>query len=252
MEIQLIRNATIKLKYAGKILLIDPMLCDKETFAPFAPGLKKNPTVDLKIPVQEIVQDIDALLVTHSHPDHFDELSSEILPKDTKVFCTPTDEEFIKERNFENSETVNESVQWQNITITRIEGQHGSGPVLPYMGKVSGFVLQAKNEQTIYVVSDSILTDNVKQAIEKYTPEVIITNSGGGIIPGFDNFPVHMNEEQTLLVSNLSPISTVIAVHLEAIDFCKTTRKSLRSFAEKMGVSDSKLLIPDDGEIINL
>ena len=251
MEIQLIRNATIKLKYAGKILLIDPMLCDKETFAPFAPGLKKNPTVNLKMPIQEIVKDIDAVLITHSHPDHFDELSSEILLKDTKVFCTPTDEEFIKERNIDNSETVKESVQWQNITITRIEGQHGSGPVLPYMGKVSGFVLQAKNEQTIYFISDSILTDNVKQAIENYTPEVIITNSGGGIIPGFDNFPVHMNEEQTVLVSNLSPISTVIAVHLEAIDFCKTTRNSLRSFAEKMGVSDSKLLIPDDGEIIS-
>jgi len=96
MEFQLIRNATIKLKYSGKIILIDPMLCDKEMFPPFAPGLKKNPRVNLKIPVQEIMNDVDAIVLTHSHPDHFDEVAAQLLPKNIKVFCAPADEAFVK------------------------------------------------------------------------------------------------------------------------------------------------------------
>jgi L-ascorbate metabolism protein UlaG (beta-lactamase superfamily) len=35
MELQLIRSATIKIKYAGKTILVDPML-PKNTSAPFA------------------------------------------------------------------------------------------------------------------------------------------------------------------------------------------------------------------------
>ncbi len=252
MEFQLIRNATFKLKYAGKILLIDPMLCKKETFPPFSPGLKKNPTVDLTMSIKDIVNDIDAVLVTHSHPDHFDDVATETLSKQLKIFCTPTDEGFVKKKGFNNVDIVAHSVKWENITITRVEGEHGSGPVLKYMGEVSGYVLQANNEATIFIVSDSILTYQVQNAIEYFNPDIIITNSGGGIIPGFENFPVHMNEEQTIAISKLSPNSKIIATHLNAIDFCKTTRIRLRSYRNKMGISDSKLLIPEDGEHIKL
>jgi hypothetical protein len=31
--------------------------------------------------------------------------------------------------------------------------------------------------------------------------EIIVTNSGGAIIPGFENNPILMNEEQTILLA---------------------------------------------------
>jgi len=251
MKIQLIRNATLKLNYAGKTILVDPMLCAKETFKPFVKGLKRNPTVDLNIPINEVIINIDSVLVTHSHPDHFDTLSGELLPKDIKLFSTPIDLDFLIKQEFKNVEVIDDNINWENISITRIEGNHGSGPVLSYMGQVSGYILQADNEPTIYIVSDSILVPEVKKAIEKFKAEIIITNSGGGIIPGFEDYPVLMNEEQTIEILEFSPKSKVIAVHLDSIDFCKTTRNSLRNFASKNGILDSQLLIPKDGEIIS-
>ena len=50
---------------------------------------------------------------------------------------------------FNNVTVVNQEINWQKIKITRIEGQHGSGTILPYMGEVSGYVLQSENEPTI-------------------------------------------------------------------------------------------------------
>jgi hypothetical protein len=60
-----------------------------------------------------------------------------------------------------------------------------------------------------------------------FKPEIIVTNSGGAIIPGFENNPILMNEEQTILLAQTAKNAKVIAVHLESLD-CRVTRNSLR------------------------
>lgn len=252
MKIQLIRNATLKIYYAGKTILLDPMLCKKETMPPFVKGLKKNPTVDLPISVDEIIKGIDSVLVTHSHPDHFDVVSSEVLDKNILIFATPTDKDFFVKQNFNNVTIIENEITWDGIKITRIEGQHGSGTILPYMGFVSGYVLQHKNESTIYITSDTILIDSVVNTITKFKPEIIITNSGNGIFPGHEKYPVMFDEKQTVEVAKLAPYAKIIAVHIESIDFNNTTRKSLRTLADENGITKERLLIPLDGEEMKL
>lgn len=248
MNIQLIRNATLKIDYANTTILVDPMLCEKEAMQPFMKGLAKNPTVGLPMPVDQIIDDVDAVLVTHSHPDHFDPVSSQVLPKTIPLFATPTDQDFFEKQQFNNVTIVNEHITWRGIKITRINGQHGSGTILPYMGEVSGYVLQSDNHPTLYIVSDTVLIDSVRDAITQFKPDVIITNSGNGLFPGHEEFPVIMDEKQTIEVAKLAPYSTLIAVHLESIDFNKATRTSLREAANKNGIPKTQLLIPEDGQ----
>jgi L-ascorbate metabolism protein UlaG (beta-lactamase superfamily) len=61
MKFTQIRNATIKIEYAGKKFLVDPMLSAKGAFPGF-PGTVNshiaNPTVDLSVPMTEIL-DVD-------------------------------------------------------------------------------------------------------------------------------------------------------------------------------------------------
>ena len=247
MKIQLIRNATMKITYAGRTILTDPMLAPKGDFEAFA-GIARNPTIELPFQIEEIVNGIDSVLVTHDHQDHFDKTASAALPKTTTVFCQPGDEGKITGKGFQSVTPIETSYTWEGITITRTDGQHGSGKVLKFIGKVSGFVFQASGEPTVYWVGDSIWYEAVKNTIEKFKPNIIITHSGGAKIPGFET--IIMDAEQTLTTLKASQDAVVVAIHLEALDHCQVNREMLRQMADAADIPASRLVIPKDGETI--
>jgi len=94
-RLTLIRNATIVLELDGKRLLVDPMLDDAGARPPVenTGDDRRNPLVPLPRPAKEIVRDLDLVLVTHLHHDHFDEAAVHVLPRDVPVLCQPEDEE---------------------------------------------------------------------------------------------------------------------------------------------------------------
>ena len=64
--VQLVRNATLKIRYAGHTMLIDPVLADKGTLIS-ALGVNKTPRVHLTIPIQDIIGGVDMVLLTPNH-----------------------------------------------------------------------------------------------------------------------------------------------------------------------------------------
>jgi L-ascorbate metabolism protein UlaG (beta-lactamase superfamily) len=250
-SIQLVRNATLIIQYAGKRILVDPMFFPKGAFDPLA-GRERNPMVELPMSVDEIIKGIDLVLVTHTHPDHFDPIASESLNKSIKLINQPADKDFFQKEGFTNAETLTDHTIWNNIRINRTGGQHGSGEILKHMGTVSGFVLQAENQPTMYMMGDSIWTEEIERAIQRFKPDVIVVNSGGALMPGFETMPILMNEEQTIALLKASGKATIIAVHMEALDHCRTTRDSLGQKADELNIGKDKLFIPQDGETIAL
>ena len=77
MLIRQIRNANLVIDYAGVRLLTDPWLMDKGTgmlaTSPWPENnMRRSPLVDLPCSVEEVVAGVQAVLVTHVHPDHFE------------------------------------------------------------------------------------------------------------------------------------------------------------------------------------
>jgi L-ascorbate metabolism protein UlaG (beta-lactamase superfamily) len=247
MNIQLIRNATMKMTYAGRTLLTDPMLAPKDAYKPFA-GLARNPTIELPFAVETVLQGIEGVVVSHDHPDHFDNTAREVLPKTVPVFCQPQDQARMTEAGFTTVIAVETDTTWEGITITRTDGRHGSGKVLDFIGVVSGFVFEADGEPTVYWVGDSIWCEAVENTIDQFKPDIIITHSGGAKLPGFET--IIMDGEQTLTTARSAPQAKVVAIHLEALDHCTEKRETLRHMADKQALPASRLLIPEDGELI--
>lgn len=248
MKIQLIRNATIVVEYAGKKFLVDPMLSDKGTYPAFTPGsTTRNPLHSLPMPVEEILKDVDAVIVTHLHVDHWDDAAKESIPKDIKIFAqNETDSGKIQEDGFKNVESLQENTSFEGIQLIKTEGNHGrSKEVLAFTGLVSGVVFKHDTEKTLYVAGDSVWYEGVQNAVEAYKPEVIVVN--GGANGGGEIGSIVMDKEDIYEVHKAAPNTAIISVHMEAVDHGQLTREELKRFANEKGFS-SKILVPADGE----
>ncbi len=253
MKIHHIRNATMVIETGNLVLLIDPMLGAKGTAAPpfafirYKP--KRNPIVDLPENCQPILDKVTHCLITHKHPDHIDKAAEDFLTeKNIPVICSVLDETYFKEKGLNVVQTV-EYWKRDNFLNGKIEGipaRHGYGYVAKPMGNVMGFYLEFPEEQSIYLSSDTIYTEDVEKVLTDYKPDISVVASGTARLDFFE--PLLMRVDDILKFTKTAP-GKVIANHLEAVNHCPTKRSELKSHFAQEGLSE-KTFIPEDGEFI--
>ncbi len=254
MELTLLRHATLLLTYNGYRLLVDPMLNPAGTTDPVAntPNQQRNPLVDLPLDDTELaalIESLDAVLVTHTHGDHWDARARELLPRDLPLFCQPEDEGKIRDAGFTSVYPIAQALDWQGIITIRTGGEHGRGEMIALMAPVSGFVLQAEGEPTIYIAGDTVWCDVVAKVIEAHEPAVVVVNSGAAQFN--TGGPITMTSEDVLSVAQARLEATIVVVHLEAINHCILLRDELQAAVAAAGHAD-QILIPADGETLSL
>lgn len=254
-DVRLIRNATLKIQYAGKTILLDPMLGEKGTEMS-ALGVNLNPRVHLTMPVSEVLKGVDFVLLTHAHIDHYDPAAKRLISKNMPWYVQPADYDSVAVKDhFRNTTVIKENVNVGGITIIRIAGNHGRGKLGEMMGASSGYVLKADGQPTLYVMGDCVWNEVTQKVVKEHQPEYIVVNSGGAILPPMSKTdgPIIPNEAETMQIIDDCPANTrFIAVHMDAIDHCQTTRAILRNEARHHGTDMSRLIIPEDGESITL
>jgi L-ascorbate metabolism protein UlaG (beta-lactamase superfamily) len=163
VRLTLVRNATVLLELDGRRILVDPALDDVGARPPVenTDNARRNPLVPLPVPPEDVVRNVDAVIVTHLHRDHLDETGKRLLPRQLRVFCQPENQESLRELGLD-VRPVDERINWDGLEIVRVRGRHSLDPQLDEgLGPVSGFVVGR-----VYVVSDSVWSPEVEQAIE--------------------------------------------------------------------------------------
>lgn len=246
MRLQLIRHATLRLEYNGQFILVDPMLSDMGVNPPISGSANtlRNPMVPLPFSA-ETLPTPDLVIVTHLHTDHWDLAAQNLLPKNTELLCQPGNECKLSEAGFYRVTPVASHAEWEGIRFHRMGGRHGTGIIGKTMGKVSGFVLKAAGEPTIYIAGDTIYCDDVERALDEHRPDLVIVNAGGARFKVGD--PITMTPEDVLSVCKRAPNAKVVAVHMDTINHCLVTREQLRSILVSSDHAD-QVLIPEDGE----
>ena len=251
---QLIRNATIKLRYGETTFLVDPMLARKDSFPGF-PGTVnshlRNPLVELPLPVEEIVQ-ADAVIVTHIHPDHWDETAKAALSKDIPLFTqNEEDAASIRKDGFSDVRVMGEGSTFRGVRLDPVTGQHGSETHMAMLGQLLGetvgVVLRREGFKTVYIAGDTIWTPDVDTAIAAYRPDVIVLNTGYAQIAGFDG-SIIMGKEDLTRAHDAAPDATVIGIHMEAFNHMMQSRRELLDYVAQNGMDAARVLVPQDGE----
>jgi L-ascorbate metabolism protein UlaG (beta-lactamase superfamily) len=237
VDITLVPNATLLVELGGRRLLVDPMLDDAGTRPPVenTANQRRNPLVPLPFPAEEVLRDINAVLVTHLHQDHFDSTAAALLRRDVPLFCQPEDEDRLAALGFA-PRSVADTLDWEGLRLARTGGRHGMGEIAEALAPVSGFVVDG-----LYIAGDTIWCPEVKKTIARHEPRVAVVNgSGARFLTGG---PIVMTAADVREV--VARVPTVVVVHLEAINHCLETRDELRATVPEA-------LVPEDGETLHL
>ncbi|MBV4484541.1 MBL fold metallo-hydrolase [Pseudomonas sp. SWRI153] len=255
LNLQQVRNATVKITYGDTTFLIDPMLAKKGAYPGFENTYRsnlRNPLVDLTESPEQVIAGVDAVIVTHTHLDHWDDAAQKALPKDIPLFAQhEEDAQLIRSQGFKNVRVLKDQAEFGGVKITKTGGQHGTDemyavPALAKpLGEAMGVVFQAPGYKTLYLAGDTIWRKEVDQAIEKFQPEVIVLNAGKAKMSGYEG-SIIMGEEDVLRAAQVAKNAKIVAVHMDAINHMSLTRDELRSYVKKHGI-ENRVDIPADG-----
>ncbi|UPM44817.1 MBL fold metallo-hydrolase [Halocatena salina] len=238
ISVRLVRNATVLVTIRDTTFLVDPIFTSpgENPPAPNSPNDRRNPLVSMP----DVDLSHDAVVVTHRHPDHWDEAAKEELEADVPLFCQPEEADAFADEGFTDVRPVDDEESFDDITIHRTPGHHGHGELAEEMGPVSGFVFEG--DETLYLAGDTIWYEPVERTLDQFEPDMVVLNGGEAQFERGE--PITMGVEDISAVRDATD-AEVVVVHMEAINHCLLTREELRAATESVHV-------PDDGEQITL
>ena len=192
---------------------------------------------------------VQALFLTHLHPDHFDMASDGTagakLDKSVPLFVQNEREVGVmKKSGFADVRMLtDDGVTFNGVTLKRTYAKHGTKEPC---GPASGIFFTAPGEKkTLWILGDTIWCDEVAKTMAELKPDVVILNACAAQLKTYGR--LIMDDSDVESVCRAAPNATVIASHMDTVAHASLTRKTLKAALERRGLV-SRVLMPDDGE----
>ncbi|WP_422378172.1 MBL fold metallo-hydrolase [Roseibium sp.] len=199
LDITWLGGATLLIRFGGLTLLTDPAFGEgKNAFQMANPNemfdLAKGPNTifhERRTSFQGIdLGEVDHLLLSHLHEDHFDQTAEAALPKEMPTLVPAHDLDAMREKGFSDltradwHKTHVLETESASISITAVPADHSEDPdISALLGPGNGYWLRFQQggwSKTVYWTGDTFPTDTVLEAIKPLgSPDILIPHMGG-------------------------------------------------------------------------
>lgn len=160
---------------------------------------------------------VDVVLLSHDqHPDNLDRRGREFAIAAPLVLSTPTAAERL-------GTPVRGLAPWEQaelpggVTVTAVPAQHGPDGSEHLVGPVTGFVLRADGEPTVYVSGDNASLRVVEEIAARFPSiDVAILFGGRARTPLMGDANLTLSATQMVTASEKLGVSDVVPVHIDS------------------------------------
>lgn len=227
-----IGGPTAVLEYAGKRFITDP------TFD--APGSYSDPGETTLVKTagpafgRDEVGAIDAVLLSHhAHKDNLDYEGLELIATGIPTLSTPDAASDLFGGSVVGLDSW-EEYQLGDVTVTAVPALHGPPGSERLVGEVTGFVLEADGEPTVYVSGDNASIPLVEQIAGRFPMiEIAVLFAGAARVPGIDG-NLTLTSPDAARAAIMLGARIVIGVHTDDWEHFSESRAELEAaFADK-------------------
>ncbi|WP_227380572.1 MBL fold metallo-hydrolase [Haladaptatus halobius] len=240
-------TATVIIRYAGFTILTDPNFLHAGDHVHLGYGVTAERQTNPAIDIEEIPPEVDFVLLSHYHGDHFDHLVQEKLDKDLPIITTQHAVEKLADKGFHETypldtwDTMTISKGTAELDITSMPGRHGPPVVEKAMPPVMGSMLEFKPEGDntalqFYITGDTLMYDKLKEIPERY-PEIdlALLHLGGTKILGV---LLTMDAEQGVEAVELFDADTSIPIHYNDYEVFQSPLSDFKEAIAEAGLEE--------------
>lgn len=194
--LEFIGNATVLVRCCGFTILTDPNFLHRGQRAYLGWGLTSRRLTEPARPVTSL-PDIDVIVLSHLHGDHWDRVARRGLARDVPIVTTPHASRRLQGlhrfrradglRTWQHRDLVKDGA---TLRITALPGRHAPGPVRHVLPPVMGSLLEftpagGGAAHRLYITGDTLLFDGVDQIARRF-PDIdsAVLHLGGTRLPG--------------------------------------------------------------------
>ena len=229
----LVGGPTLHFTYAGLSVLTDPTFDE--------PGEYPGPVTLYKLTGPAVPASalgaIDVVLLSHDeHDDNLDHAGRALLADVPLVLGTAESATRVPH--------ITGLAPWQqhrvgDVVITAVPALHGPEGAEAVVGVVTGFVLEAEGEPTVYVSGDNASVDLVREIAARFPGiSVAVLFAGAANVGAFGDADLTLNARTALEASDVLTDAVIVPVHADGWFHFSETRERLVGMFEHAGRGD--------------